>query len=116
MRIVFSEALSLQSRKIEDMKIRPMTIMRKALDKNDTLGVGDLPGDEEILEEGRVITGQKAIYQPTKEEWDEHMRAHIPFIKWCAFCVKGKCRAGAHRRVKKSEEDKDNEIPVISLD
>ena len=84
---------------------------------------GSTPGEEvdeemkgEELEEGRVITGQKAIYQPTKEEWDNHMRSHIPFRKWCSFCVKGKCKSGAHRRVRKSEEEIDKEVPVISVD
>ena len=38
--------------------------------------------DEEAgLEEARVIAGQKAISQPSKEEWDEHMRTHLPFRK-----------------------------------
>ena len=79
MRIISSEALSQQSKKIEDPKISPLRNQCRALDKNDIPGVGDIPDDGGILEEGRVITGQKAIHQPTKEEWDEHMRAHIPF-------------------------------------
>ena len=74
----------------------------------------EMKGDE--IEEGRAITGQKAIYQPTKEEWDNHMRSHIPFRKWCSFCVKGKCKSGAHKRVKKSDEEIDKEVPVISID
>ena len=52
-----------------------------AINTNDILVVVDLPSGE-ILEDGRVIIGQKAIYQPTKEEWEEHMGAHIPFRKW----------------------------------
>ena len=76
--------------------------------------MGDLPSDE-IFEDGRVITGQKATYQPTKEEWDEHVRAHIPFRKWCAFCVKGRCCSGAHKGIKESNEERNNEFPVISL-
>ena len=48
-------------------------------------------------DQGRVITGQKTIYQPT-------------------FCVKGRRLAGAHRRVKGSVEELDDEVPVISLD
>ena len=48
-------------------------------------------------QEGRIITGPKAIYTPSKEEWDNHMRSHIPFRKWCPFCVKGRSKSGAHR-------------------
>ena len=45
---------------------------------------------EEDEEEGRAIRGPKAIYTPGKEEWDNHMRSHIPFRRWCPFCVKGR--------------------------
>ena len=71
-------------------------------------------GEEE--EEGRIIRGPKAIYTPSKEEWDNHMRSHIPFRRWCPFCVKGRSKSGAHRGCEKSEEEKKNEVPVISID
>ena len=35
---------------------------------------------------------------PTREEFEEHMRTHIPFRTWCEFCVKGKSRSDAHRK------------------
>ena len=41
-------------------------------------------------EEGRPIKGQKTIYRPGKQEWDDHMRSHIPFRRLCPFCIKGK--------------------------
>ena len=59
---------------------------------------------EEESEEGRGISGQKAVYKPSKEEWDEHERSHIPFRKWCPFCVRGKCKGATHKRTEKSEE------------
>ena len=63
-------------------------------------------GDSEEEEgEGRVISSQKIIYQPSQQEWDDHMRTHIPFRKWCPYCVRGKCVSGAHKRSKKSEEE-----------
>ena len=67
-------------------------------------------------EEGRIIRGLKAIYTPSKEEWDNHMRSHIPFRRWCPFCVKGRSKSGAHRGCEKSEEEKKKEVPVISID
>ena len=53
---------------------------------------------QEIVEEeeGRIIRGPKAIYTPSKEEWDNHMRSHIPFRRWCPFCVEGRSKSGAH--------------------
>ena len=56
------------------------------------------------------------IYKPLTQEWDDHMRAHIPFRKWCPYCVRGKFVSGAHKKGQKSEEDINNETPVISLD
>ena len=70
--------------------------------------------DEEFEE--RPVKGQKMVYQPTKEEWDDHMRTHGVFRKWCPFCVRGKCKAGAHKRTEKSEEELEQEVPVISVD
>ena len=73
------------------------------------------PSPEED-EEGRAIKGQKMVHMPKKEEWDNHMRSHVPFRRWCPFCVKGKSKTGAHRRSQKSEEDQLREVPVISVD
>ena len=36
---------------------------------------------QEDEEEGRMIRGKKPIRQPNQEEYDEHMRTHIPFRK-----------------------------------
>ena len=42
--------------------------------------VESVGAEESESEEGRQIAGQKAIYKPTQEEWDDHMRTHIPFL------------------------------------
>ena len=116
MRSISSEALSQQSRRLRD-RIRPKEICADVL-ANDgyALGEEDLFGGEETLEEGRVITSQKMVYQPSKQEWDDHQRTHIPFRKWCACCAKGKCTAGAHKRSSKSASEIEDAIPVISFD
>ena len=44
------------------------------------------------------------------------MRSHIPFRRWCPFCVKGRSKSGAHRGCEKSKEGKEKEVPVISID
>ena len=43
------------------------------------------------------------------------MRTHMPFQKWCLYCVPGKCVSVANRRTQKSE-DLEREVPVISVD
>ena len=80
------------------------------------IDVVDSDADSEREDEGRPIKGQKAIYMPSKEEWDNHMRTHIPFRKWCPFCVRGKCMAGAHKSSNKTDEDKEREKATICLD
>ena len=68
---------------------------------------------EEKGEEARYIKGKKPVRQPTKEEYDEHMRTHLPFRKWCPHCVKGK-RKNDPRRADKEKEKQ--EIPLMSWD
>ena len=36
-------------------------------------------------EEGRVVKGQRDNLTPSKEEYENHMRTHIPYRKWCNF-------------------------------
>lgn len=50
--------------------------------------------EEEEAEEGRIIKGQSRVVKPSKEEWDNHMRTHIPYRKWCPHCVRGKKEIG----------------------
>ena len=69
---------------------------------------------EEEREAGREVAGQKAIYRPSKEEWDAHQRTHIPFRKWCPPCVRGRCKGAVHKRNQKTEEEIEQEVPVIS--
>ena len=64
-------------------------------------------------EEGREVKGQKIIQGPSKEEYEAHMRTHIPYRKWCPFCVKGKRIAEGHRIDKEKTK---REKPLVSLD
>ena len=87
------------------------------MNQTDALANENADSDMEIEgEEGRPIGGQKMIYQPSQQEWDDHMRTHIPFRKWCPHCVRGKCTSGAHKRGQKSDEELEKETPVISMD
>ena len=37
---------------------------------------------DEESDGARPVAGQKAVHKPSAEEWDEHMRTHIPFRRW----------------------------------
>ena len=71
--------------------------------------------DEEALEEGRIIKGQQRVVKPSQEEWENHMRTHIPYRKWCPHCVRGKRKAGMHAKVEDDLKETE-EVPLISFD
>ena len=64
-------------------------------------------------EEARTMRGKKLVRQPSREEYDEHMRTHLPFRKWCPHCVKGKRKNDPRRADKEKEEQ---EVPTMSWD
>ena len=49
-------------------------------------------------EEGVGIRGKAIVTGPSREEYEEHMRTHVPFRNWCKFCVRGKCKSDPHRK------------------
>jgi hypothetical protein len=53
--------------------------------------------------------------KPGREEWDNHMRVHIPYRKWCPHCVDGKRKAGIHGKIEDDLKEEE-EVPVISFD
>ncbi len=71
--------------------------------------------EEEEGQEARIIKGQSRIVQPTQQEFDDHMRTHIPYRKWCTQCVEGKRKNGG--RTAQQDEIKENEeVPRIAFD
>ena len=100
-----------------NQKVRPKGICCDTL-ANEGMDTGE--DQEGILEdeigEGRAIPRKKMVYQPTQEEWDEHMRTHIPFRAWCPCCVQGKSVSGSHRRAHKTAEENESEIPTMRWD
>ena len=104
--LAFSPAVETYSER-ESLCVRPKIIIGEALDPKDAMAMNEesVDPDDLVGDEARAIPGQKMIYQPTKQEWDDHNRTHYPFRKWCPFCVKGKCRTGAHLRHPKSDEE-----------
>ena len=43
-------------------------------------------------EEGRRIPGQKKVFAPSAEEMEAHMRTHIPYRRWCEYCVRANAK------------------------
>ena len=115
LRIVFSQAVGQQSPKLHLTSVRPHELYHDTL-ANEGNEIGEECDAGEGQEEGRVIKSQKILYQPSQQEWDDHQRTHIPFRKWCPYCVEGKCVSGAHRRTFKTDEELEQEVPVISID
>ena len=64
-----------------------------------------------------MLRGKARVTGPSREVYEEHMRTHVPFRSWCEFCVKGKSKAGLHK--KKGENIRDliqTEVPTIAVD
>ena len=61
----------------------------------------------------------RAVGLPPKPGLDvqhAHEASHTPFASWCKDCVKGRAREDPHRKIDRSNELKDNEIPVVQID
>ena len=79
MRTNFSQALDLYSGCKTSQKVRPHELCYDTLaNEDDAIGK---ECEEEGSDEGRVIKSQKILYQPSQQEWDDHMRTHIPLRK-----------------------------------
>ena len=59
--------------------------------------------------------GEAAPDQPTPEQVAEHELTHIPFKKWCSFCVSCRSRRDAHRQGKE-RHDSEGGDPIIAFD
>ena len=70
-------------------------------------------GDMEVEEETAKVKIMRKPEDPTQEEFDTHMVTHMPFRAWCPHCVKGRAKAGPHRKLGKREIC---EIPTIGMD
>ena len=68
--------------------------------------------DDHEVYEGRKAKSRGKTYEPTQEEFDEHVLTHIPFRSWCAHCVRGKAKNNPHF---KRSIDMDA-VPMICVD
>ncbi len=66
-----------------------MTVSRQKADVNKT----EKTSEEKNMETLRVL-------KRPADEIDMHKLTHTPFRSWCAECVKGNAKAGAHSRKK----------------
>ena len=47
------------------------------------------------------------------EEYEEHMRTHIPYRQWCPFCAQGKMAANPKKSTNQGEQ---SEVPIVGWD
>ena len=66
-------------------------------------------------EEAPPEAAYSATRQPSERERRLHEITHVPFRKWCPFCIAGKARADYEHKVE-AEEIQRREHPVIQLD
>ena len=52
------------------------------------------PGGEERVPGIKVVP---EVYQPTKEELEEHNATHAQYRAWCPHCVRGRGQANHHQ-------------------
>ena len=101
----------MDSNRVLNCKVRPNVISEDVL-ANEGMDMGE--DQEEIMGEGigegRAIPRKNMVYEPTKAEWDEHCRTHIPFRAWCPCCVQGTSVSGIHTRTQKSIAERKSEI------
>ncbi len=72
----------------------------------------EMAEEEEELTEGSITKGQQIVVKPSEEEWENYLRTHVPYRKWCPHRVKGKRKTGAHKSVE-DELKETEEVPVI---
>ena len=69
--------------------------------------IGDEPG-----EEAASVPRVRDPGEPTQQEWDDHIKTHVPFRAWCPHCVRGRDRNAPHPVVHRDADA----LPVISFD
>ena len=69
---------------------------------------------KEEEEEGRESKSVTAPLRVSKQEREEHNKTHCPYRSWCDVCVKARGMNAPHKR--KTEREKETEIPRISMD
>ena len=81
-----------------------------------TAVVGSRPAEIEIEDElGEEVASVPRLRdpgEPTQQEWDDHVRTHVPFRAWCPHCVRGRAKNALHPMVSRDADA----IPVISFE
>ena len=68
--------------------------------------------DDEHGEEATTAPRLRDPGEPTQQEWDDHVKTHVPFRGWCPHCVRGRARNAPHPVVRREADS----LPVVSFD
>ena len=78
--------------------------------------IGDEPGEAEVGdepgEEAATVPRLRDPGEPIQQEWDDHVKTHVPFRAWCPHCVRGRARNAPHPVVHRDADA----LLVISFD
>ena len=77
-----------------------------------------IPTELRVEEEDTPLLA-RAVGLPPKPGLDvqhAHAASHTPFAGWCEDCVRGRAREDPHRRINKTDEQKEDETPVVQID
>ena len=79
----------------------------------------DGPSIEELVDDNTQVLENKMIKlvdQPSALEIAKHNELHLEFRSWCKHCVSGKLKEDQHRRLRESDEAKEEKKPVLQMD
>ena len=69
--------------------------------------------EEEVEVRGRVPRCVQAPLRVSQRERDEHELTHTPYRSWCQYCVRGRGRNAAHRKMVEQDAAA---VPRVSMD
>ena len=75
-------------------------------------GPTEIEIDDEPGEEAATVPRLRDPGEPIQQEWDDHVKTHVPFRAWCPHCVRGRARNAPHAVIHRDADS----LPVISFD
>ena len=72
---------------------------------------------EPVSEASEAVRKPRAKKIPdlvSEQEYNDHMRTHLPFRNWCEHCIAGKSREDAHPL--RTPKERKGEVPRLSMD
>ena len=62
----------------------------------------------------RTVPLLRKPYDPTRKEIEAHLVMHMPYIRWCPHCVRGRANTGFHKTG--DSDTSEDSVPVVAID